>query len=48
MQKMFENLLARFLKYFVGATELKFKVLHQIAFEKKVAGFFDFSVFLVI
>ena len=42
---MFGNQCYWFGSHSVGATELKFKVLPQIPFEKKVAAFYDFSVF---
>ena len=48
MQKLFGNSSLLFLKYSVGATEPKFKVLDQIPFEKKVAAKYDFSVFWAI
>ena len=37
-----------FLKYSIGIAEPKFKVLHKIPFEKKVAAKYDFSVFWAI
>ena len=45
---MFENQCYWFGSHSVGATEPKFKGLPQIPFEKKVAAFYDFSVFWAI